>query len=632
MAVTLNSPWYKRFLGLGTRRRKLSAPARSRPCLELLEDRTLPSVLTVTNLADHGEGSLRAAVAAARDGDTIRFLSTFDGGFNFFGVITLKRPIFINADIDIEGNGAPFLWISGNHAHRIFTIGPNASGVTIADVTLTNGKSNEGGAILDLGASLNLRGDTFSNDRVVGGPTGGTASGGALAILGESTSGAAVNVAHCRFINDTAFGGAAGLIFNSYGSFGGLAQGGAMFVDAGNSAAFSLTVAGSTFANDTAHGGKGLDADPTGTVSASSGGKAQGGAVWLNAANASMPFFEFTNDVFVKSAAVGGRGGNETLRVNGLRGGDGGEADGGALYYTAGLAAAPTLSVAGSSFNFNTARGAGGGIGGDAVKPAVGDGGDGGNGGDGGTADGGAVALDFHNSAAGSDLFSGDTFHLNNAIGGDGGRGGAGNNGGRGGVGMTASGGAVEITALDMATATNATITQSAILNNTAHAGNGGAGGGGVSHAGQGGSTNSSTGGGFALWGSAAFDSWKLNGDTIAFNEAIGGNGGAGGDATLTGGKGGGSAVALGGGFYDNFNGTLDFLHSTVVLNSAMSGLGGSGGAGSQSGLVNSAGIAGASIGGAGVIVATALASPDSLFTNNQADTAPDLSGTMNTI
>ena len=43
------------------------------PRLEALEDRTCPSTLTVQTNADSGPGSLRAAITAAANGDTIVF-------------------------------------------------------------------------------------------------------------------------------------------------------------------------------------------------------------------------------------------------------------------------------------------------------------------------------------------------------------------------------------------------------------------------------------------------------------------------------------------------------------------------------------------------------------------------------
>jgi hypothetical protein len=43
------------------------------PRLERLEDRTVPSTLTILNNLDSGPGSLRAALASAANGDTIAF-------------------------------------------------------------------------------------------------------------------------------------------------------------------------------------------------------------------------------------------------------------------------------------------------------------------------------------------------------------------------------------------------------------------------------------------------------------------------------------------------------------------------------------------------------------------------------
>jgi len=57
----------------GQRRRPHGSPcqrATFRPWLEALEARCLPSTLTVSSTADSGPGSLRAAIAAASNGDT----------------------------------------------------------------------------------------------------------------------------------------------------------------------------------------------------------------------------------------------------------------------------------------------------------------------------------------------------------------------------------------------------------------------------------------------------------------------------------------------------------------------------------------------------------------------------------
>lgn len=51
---------------------------RRRPCLEQLEDRMVPSTLTVLNNHDGGTGSLRDTLATAKGGDTIVFDPSLD--------------------------------------------------------------------------------------------------------------------------------------------------------------------------------------------------------------------------------------------------------------------------------------------------------------------------------------------------------------------------------------------------------------------------------------------------------------------------------------------------------------------------------------------------------------------------
>ena len=91
------------------------------PRIELLEDRTVLSTWTVTNPADSGDGSLRAAIAGAQSGDQVVFDTSLKGQ-----TITLTSgPLAIAQSLDIEGPGADKLAISANHASRIF---PSAAG------------------------------------------------------------------------------------------------------------------------------------------------------------------------------------------------------------------------------------------------------------------------------------------------------------------------------------------------------------------------------------------------------------------------------------------------------------------------------------------------------------------------
>src|SRR5439155_26805129 len=75
--------WLSNPLGLSPRSvsRKKTPAARPtfRPTLEALEDRWVPSTLTVLNNLDSGAGSLRAEIAAAHNSDTIVFASRLNG-------------------------------------------------------------------------------------------------------------------------------------------------------------------------------------------------------------------------------------------------------------------------------------------------------------------------------------------------------------------------------------------------------------------------------------------------------------------------------------------------------------------------------------------------------------------------
>jgi hypothetical protein len=591
------------------------------PRVEALEGRTLPSVLMVTNVNDSGKGSLRAQVAAADPGDTIKFAAGLTGQ-----TITLTSgQIPFDKPLAIEGLGASKLAVSGNNASRIFDIGPDASTVTIAGLTLKNGLGDPGGAILDDGSSLTLNSDTFRSD--VGAAVGDVGEGGALAIFGESTAGMTVAITNCQFVNDTATGGDGGFGGNLSGSPG---QGGAIYLDAQTSAGLVLAVSGTSFTSDSAMGGAGANgaASPGAPGAGGAGGMAQGGAVWLDAGEASQPRFSFSLGTFSQCTVTGGAGGNG---VDAGAGGIGGEADGGALYYTAGFAAAPTLSVATVTFTSNTAKAGNGGAGGGGTT--AGDSSFGGAGGGGGTGAGGAVFADFQGSAAGTDNFAGDSFHRNAAIGGAGGAGGADIFGGDGGSGGQGLGGGLEVTISDFAAAAQLTIARSAITNNTAQGGNGGAGGSATILGGNGGissAPNGSQGGGLFITGigsaSSAADPWTLDSDNIAFNAAIGGNGGAGGDAARTGGNGGESFSPFGGGIAVDSFAPLEILHTSIIDNRAVDGQGGQGGSGVNPGS-NGPNFPGSFGGGLATAEQNVCKSADSLIAGNQADSFPDVFG-----
>jgi hypothetical protein len=113
-------------------RRQGSRRAHFRLRVEQLEERARLSTLTVTKFTDSGAGSLRATIAAADDGDTIKFASGLKGRT----ILLTSGEIPVNTSLNIQGLGAGRLAISGNNASRIFDIASDGAAVTITGVTL----------------------------------------------------------------------------------------------------------------------------------------------------------------------------------------------------------------------------------------------------------------------------------------------------------------------------------------------------------------------------------------------------------------------------------------------------------------------------------------------------------------
>src|SRR5215475_11844303 len=95
----------------GARRPARTTPAAARrsfvPRLDVLEDRTVPSTLTVTNLNDTGaagDGSLRGQIAAAAPGDTINFAPGLSGTLGLGSDLGLDRDLTIVGNLDAAGN------------------------------------------------------------------------------------------------------------------------------------------------------------------------------------------------------------------------------------------------------------------------------------------------------------------------------------------------------------------------------------------------------------------------------------------------------------------------------------------------------------------------------------------------
>ncbi len=109
----------------------------------------MPKTITVTSLANAGAGTLRAAIAQAQSGDTIKFSSALANK-----TITLagsEIEIAAGKTLTIDGSNASNLTISGNSASRIFHLKSTSatpSKLVVKNLTLADGYTSErGGAI-----------------------------------------------------------------------------------------------------------------------------------------------------------------------------------------------------------------------------------------------------------------------------------------------------------------------------------------------------------------------------------------------------------------------------------------------------------------------------------------------------
>ena len=179
------------------------------PRVDLMEDRTLLSTVTVTNNNDNGPGSLRAAIASATGGETIDFASRLKGE-----TITLTSgPLVIGVNLTIDGLGADKLNVSGGGTRNVFTV---SSGVTatIENLTIAQGLAVQGGGIDNFG-KLTVANCVLLDNEAVGGSGDSTtpdaANGGGIA----NELGASLTVTNSTFnsnvsaasLGDDSFGG-----------------------------------------------------------------------------------------------------------------------------------------------------------------------------------------------------------------------------------------------------------------------------------------------------------------------------------------------------------------------------------------------------------------------------------------
>jgi hypothetical protein len=179
-------------------------------------------VITVTNTADSGPGSLREAIANAQDGYTINFNLISPA------TILLNSPLTLGPSVTIAGPGASNLAISGGDGVVVFIVNGGAS-ATIFGLTIEHGSSQLGGGIFNAG-TLTLTSCVISNNTLGIQYGGGIFNSGTLSLINSTVSG------------------------NSVAASGEMVYGGGIYIDQG-----TVSLTNTTVSNNTAGGSQSSD-------------------------------------------------------------------------------------------------------------------------------------------------------------------------------------------------------------------------------------------------------------------------------------------------------------------------------------------------------------------------------------
>ncbi len=281
------------------------------------------------------DSSLRAALAG---GGSV--------SFSVSGIVALTNTLAITNDTIIDGAGQD-VSISGEGSVRIFHVWPGAS-LTLLNVSMINGQTNEGAAIYNEGGSVLASNCLFTGNVALGIPGihgygTNAASAGTPGYGGAIYSRGSLILLNSTFLTNKAAGGEGGSVisigYQSYGSAGEGApgKGGAIY------SISPLELTNCTFLQNRAEGGNGGSSADANVAAPSQGAEGSGGAIYSGAnLNASNTHFSLNSC----KSGDGGTGGEAGW------GGIPADSNGGALVCFAG-----DVSLVDCTFNGNSAEG-----------------------------------------------------------------------------------------------------------------------------------------------------------------------------------------------------------------------------------------------------------------------------------
>ena len=262
-----------------------------------------PEILTVTNSADSGPGSLRQAILAA-SACPVHHTINFDP--SAYGTITLTSgELLITSDLDILGPGATNVAVNGAGG-SVFIV-DHATNVTIAGLTITNGSVRDS----------RLQGGGIDNEYSVLTVSNCTITGNVAPRGGGIANYAFAGSARLTVVNSTFNGNSASVVPAS------LPNGGAILNDGrGNGGNAVLSVIACTFSGNSAIGGGGAIyndgsvfgfamASVIGSTISSNSASEDGGAIYNNTEGqvpGGLATVEVLNSTLSGNMAAGGGG------------------------------------------------------------------------------------------------------------------------------------------------------------------------------------------------------------------------------------------------------------------------------------------------------------------------------------